>query len=234
MTANAWLQAIVFLVVLVAAAWPLGGYMARVYEGKATVAARVLGPVERLLYRAAGVREDEDMRWQRYAASVLVFNLAGALVVYALERLQASLPLNPAGLPAVEPGVAFNTAVSFATNTNWQAYGGETTMSHLVQMAALTVQNFVSAATGMAVLVALVRGLVRKEATGLGSFWVDMVRSTLYVLLPLSVVLALLLVSQGVVQTFAASATAHLLDSTQGADGAAVTDQTLALGPAAS
>ena len=166
MTANGLLQLALYFAVLTALAVPLGRYMAAVYEGRAGLAQRVLGPLERLLYRLAGVRPDDDMSWKRYAAAVLVFNVLGILVVYVLQRLQGVLPLNPAGLPAVDPDVAFNTAVSFATNTNWQAYGGETTMSHLTQMLGLTVQNFVSAATGMAVLVALIRGFTRRQADG--------------------------------------------------------------------
>jgi K+-transporting ATPase ATPase A chain len=189
-----------YLVVIVGLGYPLGLYMARLYDGTSPVLGW-LGPLERLLYRVAGVRADEEMSWRRYASALLLFNLFGVLVVYGLQRLQGVLPLNPAGLPGVPPEVAFNTAVSFATNTNWQAYGGETTMSHLTQMAALTVQNFVSAATGLAVLVALIRGFTRRLTETIGSFWVDLVRGTVYVLLPLSLVLALVLVSQGVVQT---------------------------------
>jgi K+-transporting ATPase ATPase A chain len=233
-TGNALAQAAVFLLVLVALAIPLGRHIARVYAGEPTFTGRLLGPIERGFYRLSGVRPDEEMSWQRYAAAVLLFNLAGLLVVYGLQRLQAVLPLNPAGLGAVPAPVAFNTAVSFASNTNWQAYGGETTMSHLVQMLALTVQNFLSAATGMAVLAALVRGLARHQAEGIGNFWTDLVRCTLHVLLPLSLVLALLLVSQGVVQTFAGAAQARLLDPLAGADGKPVAEQVLALGPAAS
>lgn len=234
MSANAVLQILIFLALLLALAWPLGAYMARVYEGEAHVAQRILGPLERLMYKLSGVRADEEMTWKTYAAAVLLFNLAGALVVYALQRLQAFLPFNPAGLGAVSPEVSFNTAVSFATNTNWQAYGGETTLSHLTQMLALTVQNFVSAATGMAVLIALVRGFARRSTTGLGSFWVDLTRSTLYVLLPLSAILALILVSQGVVQTFAGTTTVSLLDPLHTEGGATVGQQWLAVGPAAS
>ncbi|MCC6527621.1 MAG: potassium-transporting ATPase subunit KdpA, partial [Polyangiaceae bacterium] len=169
MTLNAALQGVVFLVVLTALALPLGSYMARVYAGEARFAQRILGPVERLLYRAAGVREDDDQSWKKYAACLLAFNLLGALVVYALARLQQSLPLNPAELGPVSPEVSFNTAASFASNTNWQSYGGESTLSHLTQMLGLTVQNFVSAATGMAVLVALVRGFTRRKADGIGN-----------------------------------------------------------------
>jgi K+-transporting ATPase ATPase A chain len=208
--------------------------MARVYEGQSRLGNRLFGPLERLVYRLARVRADDDMSWKRYAGAVLVFNMFGALFVYALQRLQASLPLNPAGLPAVSPAVAFNTAVSFATNTNWQVYGGETTLGYLTQMAALTVQNFVSAASGMAVMVALIRGFVRRKADGVGNFWVDLTRGTLYVLVPLSIVLALLLVSQGVVQTFGPYAHAQLLNPVATSDTSSVATQTIAVGPAAS
>lgn len=170
MTASSWLQLAVFLGLLAALALPLGTYLARVYTGEARFAARILGPLERLLYRASGVDPAEDMSWKRYAGAVLLFNLLGVLTVYALLRLQGVLPLNPAGLPAVTPEVAFNAAVSFASNTNWQAYSGEAALAHLPQMLGLAVQNFVSAATGMAVLVALVRGFTRENAAGLGSF----------------------------------------------------------------
>lgn len=228
MNENAAFRCAAYLLVLLALALPLGTYMARVYEGEAKVASRVLGPLERLFYRLSGVRPDEEMPFSRYAAAVLIFNFLGMLVVYGLQRLQAFLPMNPAGFGAVPSEVAFNTAVSFTTNTNWQAYGGETTLGHLTQMLGLTVQNFVSAATGMAVLVALVRGFTRRTTEGLGNFWVDLTKSTLYVLLPLSVLVALVLVSQGVVQTFAANHTVLLLDSTK------ATEQVLAVGPAAS
>ncbi|MEY2936435.1 MAG: hypothetical protein RL033_7184 [Pseudomonadota bacterium] len=233
MTENAVLQLAAFLVALVGLALPLGAYMARAYSGDAHLAQRALGPIERLIYRIAGVRENEEMSWKKYAVSVLLFNLLGALFVYLLQRVQATLPLNPAGMANVPPAVSFNTAVSFATNTNWQSYGGETSLSHLTQMLGLAVQNFVSAATGMAVLVAFIRGFTRRTAEGLGSFWVDLTRSTLRVLLPLSFVLALLLVSQGVVQTFSASATVHLLDPVSAKTGD-ILDQILAMGPAAS
>ncbi|HEX3598036.1 MAG TPA: potassium-transporting ATPase subunit KdpA [Polyangiaceae bacterium] len=234
MTSNAVLQCALFLLVLTALAFPLGAFIARVYQGDAGLLERLLGPVEQAIYRASGVKRDEDMNWKTYTASVLVFNLAGLLVVYLLQRFQASLPLNPAAMAAVPPELSFNTAISFATNTNWQAYGGESTMSYLTQMLALTVQNFVSAAAGMAVLAAFIRGFVRKQTDGIGNFWVDLVRSTLYVLLPLSLVLAIVLVSQGVVQTFGPYATARLLQPFAGADGKQVVEQTLALGPAAS
>lgn len=233
MTFNALIQCAFYLVALVALAVPLGAYMARVYSGEARLAQRVLGPVERGLYRLAGVRADEEMTWKKYAASVLLFSGLGAVVVYVLQRVQAALPLNPAGLGNVGPGVSFNTAVSFVTNTNWQAYSGETSLSHLTQMLGLTTQNFVSAATGMAVLVALLRGFLRRTTEGLGSFWVDLTRSTLYILLPLSFVLAIALVSQGVVQTFSASASAQMLDPVSAETGDVV-EQVMALGPAAS
>ncbi|MBZ0254197.1 MAG: potassium-transporting ATPase subunit KdpA, partial [Candidatus Methylomirabilis sp.] len=194
----------------------------------------VLGPLERLFYRLAGVRPEREMTWKTYALAALAFNAVGLLVVYGLQRLQSVLPLNPQGLGAVTPDSAFNTAVSFATNTNWQGYGGETTMSYLTQMAGLGVQNFLSAATGIAVLVALIRGIARRQTDRIGSFWVDLSRSTLYVLAPLALVLALLLVSQGVVQPFAPYAKATLVEPTVGADGQAVTEQAIALGPAAS
>ncbi len=234
MTAQGAAEIAVFFGALLALAVPLGGYMARVYEGRAGLAARLLGPVERAAYRLAGVRTEEDMSWKRYAVSLLAFNAAGALFLYGLQRLQGLLPLNPARLPGVAPAVAFDTAVSFATNTNWQSYSGETTMSHLTQLLGLTVQNFASAATGMAVLVALIRGFTRRKASGVGNFWVDLVRGTLYVLLPLSLVLALALAGLGVVQTFQGSASVRLLQPAADAKGAPVTEQVLALGPVAS
>ncbi|MBK9032389.1 MAG: potassium-transporting ATPase subunit KdpA [Myxococcales bacterium] len=192
-------------------AWPLGGYLARVFDGT-TRATRVLGPVERLIYRVGGVDRDEDMPWPRYATAVVVFNLAGVVVVYLLQRLQGSLPGNPNDLHAVPSPVAWNTAISFVSNTNWQAYSGEATMSHLVAALALTVQNFVSAATGIAVLVALVRGFSRAEARGVGNFWVDLTRATLYVLVPMAIVMALILVWQGVPQTGAGHLDVAALD----------------------
>ena len=254
MTSMGILQIVIYLAVLLALAKPLGVYMARVYQGGRCGLEPVLGPLERGLYRLAGVSPDQEMNWKSYALALLLFNLLGGLAVYLLQRLQGFLPLNPEALGAVAPDLAFNTAISFATNTNWQGYSGETTMSYLTQMLALTVQNFLSAATGMACLAALIRGLERHEASNLGNFWVDMVRSTLYILLPLSLVLALLLVSQGVVQTFSPYQTAQLLQPTtydkplnddQGKPllGAgrqapdrdrALTEQIIAVGPAAS
>ena len=202
MTTNAIFQLVFYVVVLLALAKPLGAYMARVYEGRRLALDRVLGWLERLIYRAGGIRPGEEMGWKGYALAMLAFNFLGLLAVYFLQRAQAGLPLNPQGMAAVSADSSFNTAVSFATNTNWQGYGGETTMSYLTQMLALTVQNFVSAASGMATLVALIRGFARRSAETIGNFWVDLTRTTLYILLPLSVILALALVSQGVVQTF--------------------------------
>jgi len=179
---------------------PLGSYMAAVMEGKPNLATSVGGPVEGLLYRISGVDARDEMAWPKYAAALLLFNVLGAVIVYALQRLQFWLPLNPQHFPAVGPDSSFNTAVSFVTNTNWQSYSGESTMGYLVQMAGLAVQNFLSAATGIAVAIALIRGFVRHSAKTIGNFWVDVTRATLYVLLPLSVVLALALASQGVIQ----------------------------------
>ncbi|WP_337288562.1 potassium-transporting ATPase subunit KdpA [Candidatus Methylomirabilis sp.] len=214
MTANGYAQLGLYMVVLLALAKPLGAYMARVYEGRPFGLDRLLGPLERWIYRLSGIRADDEMRWQTYAGAMLLFNLTGVLMVYALQRMQGLLPLNPQSLGPVSPDSAFNTAVSFATNTNWQGYGGETTMSYLTQMLGLTVQNFLSAATGMAVLVAFIRGLARRSAQTIGSFWVDLTRTTLYILLPLSLVLALALVSQGVVQTFGPYAKASVVQPT--------------------
>lgn len=235
MTANGFVQVSLYLIVLLALAKPLGAYMARVYEGGPLFGLdRVLGPVERLIYRLCGVRQSDEMNWKTYAVAALLFNLLGVLAVYALQRLQSMLPLNPAGLAAVTPDLSFNTATSFATNTNWQSYSGESTLSYLTQMLGLKVQNFASAATGMAVLVALIRGLARRQAVTIGNFWVDLTRSILYILIPLAAVLALILVSQGVVQTFSECKSVALVQPIPGADGAMVTEQTLALGPVAS
>ena len=215
MGGNGWLQLALYVAVLIALAKPLGAYMARVYDGEGTIPGRLGGPVERFLYRIAGVDPAAEMHWTRYALAMLAFNLLGGLAVYGLQRLQAVLPFNPATMGAVSPDSAFNTAVSFMTNTNWQGYGGEATMSYLTQMLGLAVQNFLSAATGMAVLVALVRGFARQGAGTVGNFWVDLTRSTLYILLPLSTVVALALVSQGVVQTFSAYHTVPLVEAAE-------------------
>jgi K+-transporting ATPase ATPase A chain len=245
-TASGVLQLILYVVVLIALAKPLGLYMARVYEGRSCGLDRVLGWLERLIYRVCNVRAGEEQGWKAYAVAMMLFNLVGLLAVYVLQRLQGGLPLNPMGLGAVTPDSSFNTAVSFATNTNWQGYGGETTMSYLTQMLGLTVQNFVSAAAGMATLAALIRGLARRSAQTVGNFWVDLTRTTLYILLPLSVVLALALVSQGVVQTFGPYAKVAVVQPVQydepvlDAKGqpttkkSTLTEQVLAVGPAAS
>ncbi len=211
MTANGLLQIALYFGLVLALVKPLGWYMARVYEGQPCGLDRVLGPLERLIYRLCAVRPEEEMDWKTYAKSMLLFNLFGLLAVYALQRMQGFLPLNPLHLGAVGPESAFNTAVSFATNTNWQGYAGENTMSALTQMAGLTVQNFLSAASGLAVLVALIRGIVRRRQETIGNFWTDVIRSTLYILLPLSLVLAVALVSQGVVQTLAGRRSVALL-----------------------
>ena len=234
MNASSLLQIGLYLAVLVALVKPLGWYMSRVYEGKPCGLDRALGWLERLLYRLCRADPAEEMAWTTYAKAMLVFNLLGFLAVYALQRLQHVLPLNLENLAAVAPDLAMNTAVSFATNTNWQGYAGETTLSYLTQMLGLTVQNFVSAATGMAVLVALIRGFARRTAGSIGNFWFDMTRSTLYVLLPLSLIVSIVLVSQGVVQTLRPYQTATLVQPTKDADGKAVTEQMIALGPAAS
>jgi K+-transporting ATPase ATPase A chain len=234
MSVYALLQLGLFLLALLALVKPLGIYMARVYEGNSCGLDRALGPLERLIYRVCGIDPAEEMPWTTYARAMLWFNLLGFLAVFGLQRVQHLLPLNPQGLAAVPPDLAMNTAVSFATNTNWQSYSGETTLGYLVQMLGLTVQNFVSAATGMAVLVAFIRGFVRRSAHTLGNFWRDLIRSTLYILMPLSLLGALVLVSQGVVQTFAPYQTVTVLQPFKDAAGKTVTQQTVALGPAAS
>lgn len=254
MTVNGFAQIGLYFMVLLALVKPLGWYMARVYLGQSCGLDRAVGPLERLVYRLCGVRETEEMSWKGYGIAMLVFNAMGLVVLYALQRVQGVLPLNPMGLNAVQPDLAFNTSVSFTTNTNWQAYGGETTLSYLTQMLGLTVQNFVSAATGMAILVALIRGLTRRSALTIGNFWIDLVRSTLYILLPLALLLSLLLVSQGVVQTFTSYQTITLLQPVsyarpvidangrpvpdeqgrQKTEAWTATEQTVAVGPAAS
>ncbi|KQQ91750.1 potassium-transporting ATPase subunit KdpA [Massilia sp. Leaf139] len=243
-----------FLAVLIVLAWPLGQLLARVADGGAVPGLGWLAPVERLLYRAGGVSPGSSMGWKRYALALLVFNGIGALFVFALQRLQAWLPLNPQGLGNVSPDSSFNTAISFVANTNWQGYSGEQTMSYLTQMLALTGQNFLSAATGIAVVYALIRGFTSRSGEGIGNFWVDLTRSTLYVLLPLSLLLAVFLMGQGVIQNFAPYQEIQLIDPVRystpslGADGqplmnaqgeavmreAAARTQTIAMGPVAS
>ncbi|HEX2981568.1 MAG TPA: potassium-transporting ATPase subunit KdpA [Anaerolineaceae bacterium] len=225
MTLSGWLQILIFYGILFLLVKPLGVYIAKVYTGERSILTPALRPAEWLLYRVAGVREVEEMTWKSYARAVLAFSLVGVLFLYLLQRVQYLLPLNPLGFGPLAPDLALNTAVSFVTNTNWQAYGGETTMSFLTQMAGLTVQNFVSAATGMGVLMALIRALARHQSTTVGNFWVDLTRGTLYILLPLSILIALLLTAAGTVQTLAPNVTTQSL---QGGE------QVIALGPTAS
>jgi len=235
MSGKDWLEMALFFVALIALARPLGAYMARVYCGQSIGwIGRALAPLERFVYRASRVDPDEEQDWGTYARGFVLFAAASFVFVYLVQRLQALLPINPSGFCAVTPDCSFNTAVSFATNTNWQSYGGETTMSYLTQMLALTTQNFVSAAAGMAALVALIRGLTRRECASLGNFWVDLTRGTLYVLLPLSLLLALLLVWQGVPQTLGGPIRAELLHPIHAADGSVVSTQLLPRGPVAS
>ncbi len=234
MTLNGILQIVFYLAVLILLVKPLGAFMARVFQKERTFLDPVLGPVERLIYRLARINPDEEMDWKQNAIAMLLFNIVGLFIVYAFQRLQHLLPLNPQGLDAVSPDSSFNTAVSFASNTNWQGYGGETTMSYLTQMLALTVQNFVSAATGIATLTLIIRGIARHSAKTLGNFWFDLTRSILYILLPLSIILALALVSQGTIQNFSAYKTVPLLQPTTDTNGKVVTEQVIAMGPAAS
>ncbi len=229
-----WLQIVLYMIVLLLLVKPLGTYMARVYMGERNFLTRIVGPIERLIYRVVGVHADEEMDWKTYAVAMLLFALVGILTLYGLLRLQSVLPLNPQHLGTVKPDLSFNTAISFNTNTNWQSYAGETTMSYLIQMLGLAVHNFLSAAIGIAVVLALIRGIVRHSAKTIGNFWVDMTRSVLYVLLPLSLILAVALVSQGVVQTFSGSQTVSLVQSTQNATGQTVSQQVIAVGPVAS
>ena len=223
--APALLEALSLLVVAILLARPLGGYIARVMEGERTILSPVVRPVERGIYRVMRIDETAEQRWTAYAVSVIVFSFVCIVALYLQQRLQSVLPLNQGGLPAVGPDLAYNTAVSFDTNTNWQNYAGESTLTYLTQMTGLAVRNFVSAATGIAVAIALTRGLVRRSSPTIGSFWVDLTRSTLYLLLPIAFVAALVLVSQGVVQTFSGAIDAATL---QGAH------QAISVGPVAS
>ncbi|WP_112973706.1 MULTISPECIES: potassium-transporting ATPase subunit KdpA [unclassified Rhizobium] len=225
MTLNGWLQILLYCGIVLALVKPLGGYMTRVFSGERTLLSPVLVPIERGLYALSGTSEREEQHWTTYAISMLAFNLLGALVLYALLRLQAVLPYNPAGMAAVGPELSFNTAVSFVSNTNWQNYGGESTMSYLTQMAGLTVQNFVSAATGIAIALAFIRAFSRASGKAVGNFWVDMVRATFYILLPLCIVMTLVFVALGVPQTLGAYVEATTLEGAK---------QTIAVGPVAS
>jgi K+-transporting ATPase ATPase A chain len=234
---NILIQCGLYVVVLLLLAKPLGEFFAKVLTGERTFLTPALGWLERLTYKASGVDPAREMRWTQYALAALLFNVFGLLLLYLLQRSQGLLPLNPAGLGAVSPDSSWNTAVSFATNTNWQGYGGESTMSYLSQMLGLAVQNFVSAATGIAVLAALARAFSRRSAGTIGNFWADLTRSTLYILLPLSFILALALVSQGVVQTFGPyvkAQTVEKLEYEENKEKKATQEQTLPRGPAAS
>jgi K+-transporting ATPase ATPase A chain len=246
MTLNSNIQIGVYFVILLLLVKPLGLYMARVYQGETTFLDRLIRPVERICYRMLGVNAQDEMDWKTYTTALLIFSAISFLVVYLLLRLQELLPLNPQKFGATTPDLSFNTAISFVTNTNWQNYGGETTLSYLTQMVGLTVQNFISAAAGMAVLMAFIRSLARRQTTKLGNFWVDLTRGTLYILLPISIILALVLVSQGVVQTFSPYKQVTLLQPTSYQqprldangnpvmDTVSLTTQVLAVGPAAS
>lgn len=251
MTANGWFQILLFLVLVFLVAKPMGIFMARVFNREKTFMDPVLRPIERVLYRVTGVDENHEMRWTEYAIAMLLFSMVSMLLLYLIERLQGFLPFNPQKFGAVTPAhLAFNTAASFTTNTNWQVYAGETTMSYFTQMAGLAYHNFVSAATGIALAIAFIRGIARRQMQTIGNFWVDLVRSSLWVLLPFCVLGALVLVSQGVVQNLRPYDTAKLVEPTQvqrvGPDGKpivdsqgkpvmdAVTDQTIAQGPVAS
>src|SRR5438270_3724311 len=225
MTITGWLQIALFSVIVILITRPFGGYMTRVFAGERTFLSPVLRPVERAVYWCCGVNEKEEQHWLTYAVAVLFFSVVGFLSLYALQRLQWYLPFNPQEQTGVEPSSAFNTSVSFVTNTNWQSYVPETTMSYLVQMAGLTVHNFVSAATGIALAVALVRGFARRSAGSIGNFWVDLTRCTLYILLPVSIVVGLFFVSQGMPQNLHAYTEATTLEGAK---------QVIAQGPVAS
>jgi K+-transporting ATPase ATPase A chain len=225
MTANGWIQIAIFALLITLLTKPFGGYMARVFTGERTALHPILRPIERAVYWACGVDEKQEQHWVTYAVAMLFFSVAGFLSLYALQRLQAVLPFNPQGQPAVEESLAFNTAMSFITNTNWQSYVPETTLGYLVQMAGLTVHNFVSAATGIALAIALIRGFARRSAKGIGNFWVDLTRCTLYVLLPISIVVGLFFVWQGMPQNLGAYTEATTLEGAK---------QVIAQGPVAS
>ena len=242
MTANGWFQVAVFVLVLFAITKPIGAFMARVFNGEKTFLDPVLRPIERLIYRVTGVDEKHEMRWTEYAVAVLLFSGVSLLLLYLIQRVQGWLPLNPQKLAAVPQALAFNTAVSFTTNTNWQAYSGETTMTYLTQMSGLAYHNFISAATGIAMAIAFIRGIARREKNTLGNFWVDMTRACLWVLLPVSLVVSLFFVSQGMIQNFKPYMTAQLVDpqtvQVTGADGKTtqqrVSEQIIPMGPVAS
>jgi K+-transporting ATPase ATPase A chain len=225
MTINGWVQIALFSAIVIVLTKPFGGYMTRVFAGERTVLSPALRPVERFVYWCCGIDEKQEQHWLTYAVAMLFFSVAGFVTLYALQRLQGVLPFNPQGQTAVEESLAFNTSVSFVTNTNWQSYVPETTMSYLVQMAGLTVHNFMSAATGIALAIALIRGFARREAKGIGNFWVDLTRTTLYVLLPLSIIVGLFFVWQGMPQNLSAYTDVTTLEGVK---------QTIAQGPVAS
>src|ERR1700677_4971796 len=227
MSANGWLQFALFSAILLASVRPVGSYLARVMEGERTWLDPLLRPIERLIYRLSGAEPDHEMNWREYGFAVLGFSAVSLALTYLIERLQAHLPWNPQGLANVGPDLAWNTAVSFTTNTNWQSYTPETTMSYLTQMAGLAYHNFISAAAGIAVAVALIRGIKRTSSGTIGNFWVDTTRPLLYILLPASLIYALLLVGQGVPQNLHAYTTAHPLEQPSQV-------QTIAQGPVAS
>src|SRR6201982_958180 len=229
MTANGWLQILLFLVLVFLVTKPIGIFLTRVFNREKTFMDPVLRPIERLLYRVTGVDEDHEMRWTEYAIAMLLFSLVSMIVLYLMERLQGYLPFNPQKFGAVNPAhVAFNTAASFTTNTNWQAYSGENTMSYFTQMAGLAYHNFVSAAVGIALAIAFIRGIARRQMQTIGNFWVDLVRGSLWVLLPFCIVGALVLVSQGVIQNLKPYDTVKLIEPMQvqkvGPDGKPVLD----------
>ena len=234
MSASDITQLLIYLIVITACSIPLGLFMASVYEGKRTFLSATIEPLEKFTYRLCTVDSGAEMNWKNYALSMLLFNTMGLLAVYALQRLQQFLPLNPQSLGAVSPDSALNTAISFASNTNWQGYSGEQTLSYCTQMLGLTVQNFLSAATGMAVLAAFIRGFARQSTDKLGNFWIDLVRTVYYILLPLSIVLAIVLVSQGTVQSFDQYASYTPLEEIKDSHGVPVSSPLIALGPAAS
>ncbi len=233
MTVYGWMYYLVYFVILVLLVKPLGNYMAKVFQGKTTWLSRWITPLEKNFYRVAQIDPANEMDWKNYAKAMLCFNFVGIIFLYLLLRFQGWMPLNPQSMPAVSPNLAIHTAISFVTNTNWQNYGGETTLSYLAQILGLTVQNFLSAGTGIAILVAFIRGLTRHNTNQLGNFWVDLTRSVLYVLLPLSMIFALILVSQGVIQTLSPSANANLVQPYQ-YEGQVISKQIIALGPVAS
>ncbi|HEX6879897.1 MAG TPA: potassium-transporting ATPase subunit KdpA, partial [Terriglobales bacterium] len=234
MTAQGWFQILFYFAAVLALTKPMGAYMANVFDRKKTLLDRLARPVERLLYRATGVDEEHEMHWTEYSVAMLLFSAVSMLLLYLMQRVQAGLPFNPQHLGNVAPDLSFNTAASFTTNTNWQAYSGETTMSYLTQMAGLAYHNFASAAVGIALAIAFIRGIARREQQTIGNFWVDLTRASLWILLPISLVFALVLVSQGVVQNLRPYDRAELVQPQPSTDGSIRTTQTIAQGPVAS